>query len=161
MPDKTANRDARDPSPTEIAEVVGFMPLIAAFFARVRAEMPDAHSRSFSDHGLTNRHAAICVQLVGAEGLSVGELAARMGLALSTTSELVGELDRAGWVSRSPDPANRRRTLVSLLPDRRAHMEEFVARRAEPLLRALDRLTPQQRKGFSAGLRAWASELEA
>lgn len=121
--------------------------------------MPEEHSWLFAEHGLTNRHASMCVQLVAAAGLSVGELAARMGMA--TASELVGDLDRAGWVCRGLGPANRCRTLVSLLPDRRAHMEEFVSRRAVPLLRALDRLTPGRREGFAAGPRVRASELEA
>lgn len=161
MPDNATERDPRDPKPDEIADVVGFMPLIAAFFAKVRAETPDEHSHSFADHGLTNRHAAVCVQLVAADGLNVTELANRMGLALSTVSELVGDLDRAEWVERQPDPANRRRTLVSLRPERREHMESVVTRRAEPLLKALDELTPRQREGFAAGLRAWARQLEA
>nr|WP_083905558.1 MarR family winged helix-turn-helix transcriptional regulator [Nocardia transvalensis] len=121
--------------------------------------MPAEHHESFIGHGLTSRHGAVCVQLIPDDSLTVSELAARMGLALSTVSELVGDLDRAGWVTRRPDPANRRRTLVSLRPDKREHMETFVARRADPLLTALTTLTPEQREGFAAGLRAWAHEI--
>ncbi|WP_280264466.1 MarR family winged helix-turn-helix transcriptional regulator [Nocardia wallacei] len=155
MPDKTSA--PRVPSRTEITEIIGFLPLIAAFFAKAHADMPAEYEEAFA--GLTNRHGAVCVQLVPEESLSVGELAARMGLALSTVSELVGDLDRAEWVSRTPDPSNRRRTLVRLRPEKRHHMETFVARRAEPLLDALTTLTPTERDGFAAGLRAWAHEI--
>ncbi|RDI49020.1 MarR family winged helix-turn-helix transcriptional regulator [Nocardia mexicana] len=157
MPDKSSA--PRVPSRTEITEIVGFLPLIAAFFDKARADMPADHEETFVGRGLTSRHGAVCVQLVPDQSLSVGELAARMGLALSTVSELVGDLDRAEWVSRTPDPANRRRTLVRLRPEKRDHMETFVARRAEPLLNALATLTPTQRDGFAAGLRAWAHEI--
>ncbi|WP_378732564.1 MarR family winged helix-turn-helix transcriptional regulator [Nocardia brasiliensis] len=157
MPDKPSA--PRLPTRAEITEIIGFMPLIANFFDKARADMPAEHSASFTEHNLTSRHGAVCVQLVPAESLSVGELASRMGLALSTVSELVGDLDRAGWVSRQPDPANRRRTLVALQPKWREHMETFVARRAEPLLAAMATLTPEQRAGFAAGLQAWAHEI--
>ena len=149
----------RVPTRDEITEIIGFLPLISAFFSRARADMPAAHEESFIGSGLTARHGAVCVQLVPEPALSVGEVAARMGLALSTVSELVGDLDRAGWIDRGPDPSNRRRTLVSLRPERREHMEIFVARRAEPLLSAMSTLTPTERDGFAAGLRAWAQEI--
>ncbi|WP_280437778.1 MarR family winged helix-turn-helix transcriptional regulator [Nocardia carnea] len=157
MPDKT--HTPRQPTAQEITELIGFLPLVANFFDKARTDMPAEYLESFTAHRLTPRHGAVCVQLVAEEAISVGELAGRMGLALSTVSELVGDLDRAEWVQRRPDPANRRRTLVSLLPTRRAHVEEFVARRAEPLLAAMSTLTAEQRAGFQAGLQAWAHEI--
>ncbi|QIS05235.1 MarR family transcriptional regulator [Nocardia brasiliensis] len=157
MPDKPSA--PRLPNRAEITEMIGYLPLIANFFDKARADMPAAYQDSFATHGLTARHGAVCVQLVPEQALSVSELAGRMGLALSTVSELVGDLDRAGWVSRQPDPANRRRTLVALLPQWREHMETFVARRAEPLLAAIATLTAEQRAGFAAGLQAWAHEI--
>ncbi|MCM6774622.1 MarR family transcriptional regulator [Nocardia sp. CDC159] len=167
MPDKPLPAESatdrpsapRVPSRAEITEVIGFMPLIATFFEKARADMPAEHNESFLAHRLTSRHGAVCVQLVAEDSSSVGELAGRMGLALSTVSELVSDLDRAGWVTRQPDPANRRRTLVALQPKWREHMETFLARRAEPLLAAMATLTAEQRAGFAAGLRAWAHEI--
>jgi hypothetical protein len=40
-------------------------------------------------------------------------------------------------------------------------VEQFIARRTTPLVRAMARLTVAQRNGFLAGLRAWADETEA
>lgn len=77
-----------------------------------------------------------------------------------TASELVGGLSRAGIVERAEDPANRRRILVSLAEDFRPPLETFVARRTEPLLRALDGLSPGERAGFLAGLTGWVREVQ-
>lgn len=107
----------------------------------------------------TARHGAVLPQLTVEPSLSVSALADRMGMSLTTASELLSDLSRAGLVERREDPANRRRTLVSLAPRHRAMVEGFVALRAAPLLRVLDDLTPSDRQGFVAGLTAWAREV--
>jgi len=135
------------------------VPLLAAYFQRARAEMPPALRRTFDTHGLTARHGSVLPQLIGGQRLSVTELAARLGVSLSTASELVGRLSAAGLLERAEDPANRRRTLVSLREEFRPPVETFVATRAAPLLRALDTLSAADRAGFLAGLAAWSREV--
>ncbi|MFI6789493.1 MarR family winged helix-turn-helix transcriptional regulator [Nonomuraea sp. NPDC050383] len=146
----------RLPRSEEVKEALGFVPLVEAYFRRAQAEMPDELREIFRRHGLTARHGAVIPQLTVEASLSVSELAARMGMSLTTASELVSDLGRAGLVERREDPANRRRTLVSLAPRHRAMVERFVALRAAPLLQVLDNLSPADRQGFVAGLRAWA-----
>jgi hypothetical protein len=46
--------------------------------------------------------------------LTVGALAARLGLTLPTTSGIVADVEKAGFVLRTPDPTDRRRTIVWL-----------------------------------------------
>jgi DNA-binding MarR family transcriptional regulator len=70
---------------------------------------------------------------------------------LSTVSELVSDLNRAGLVERREQPNNRRRTLVSLAERHQQAVEGFVATRAAPLLRVLDGLSPRDREGSSPG----------
>jgi DNA-binding MarR family transcriptional regulator len=152
--------DRPKPTAREL-EVLGQIPLLAAFFKRARAEMPPEYRETFFEHGLTARHGAVLTQLVPGPALSVGELAKRLGVSLSTASELVSELDRAGLALRREDPANRRRTLVSLAPDYRPAFEGFVALRSAALLRALHSLPPRDQTGFAAGLAAWAREVLA
>ncbi|MCP2351632.1 DNA-binding MarR family transcriptional regulator [Nonomuraea roseoviolacea subsp. carminata] len=149
----------RLPRPEEVKEALGFVPLVEAYFRRAQAEMPDELREIFRSHRLTARHGAIIPQLTTAPSLSVSELADRMGVSLTTASELVSDLSRAGLVERREDPDNRRRTLVSLAAHHRAMVERFVALRAAPLLRVLDNLSPQERQGLVAGLTAWAHEV--
>ncbi|MCP2343196.1 MarR family winged helix-turn-helix transcriptional regulator [Actinomadura rupiterrae] len=152
--------EPRLPEADVVREVLGFVPLVEAYFRRGPAEMPAELAEIFRKHRLTARHGAVLPQLAASGTLGVSELAARMGVTLSTVSELVGTLSRAGLVEREEDPANRRRTLVSLADAHRAAVEGFVAVRAAPILRVLDTLAPRDREGFVAGLMAWAHEVQ-
>jgi DNA-binding MarR family transcriptional regulator len=158
--DKSPSATTRVPQPEEIEEVVGFVPLLAAYFQRVRIDMPTELQETFGGHRLTARHGAVLAQLVAQQLISVTDLARRLGVSLSTASELVGDLSRAGVVERQEDPANRRRTLVALAEQHRPAFEAFIAARAAPLLRVMESLSPRDRKGFSAGLAAWAREVQ-
>ena len=159
--DENPSATPRVPQPEEIKEFLGFVPLLAAYFQRVRIDMPAELQETFGGHRLTARHGAVLAQLVAQQLISVTDLARRLGLSLSTASELVGDLSRAGLVDRQEDPANRRRTLVSLTEQHRPAFEAFVAARAAPLLRVLENLSPRDREGFSAGLAAWAREVQS
>jgi DNA-binding MarR family transcriptional regulator len=64
---------------------------------------------------LSPRHVAALEQIRGGP-LTVGELASRLGLTLPTVSGVLADLDRAGLVERRPDPADRRRTIVQIIP---------------------------------------------
>src|SRR5271163_4220666 len=64
------------------------------------------------------RHMPALRAVAAAGPLSVSELARRLGLGLSTTSAIVGQLSRAGLLDRAEDDADRRRTIVRLNVDR-------------------------------------------
>jgi len=49
---------------------------------------------------------------VGIDGVRLTELAARSLLSLATTSELVSDLQRLGYLERRPDPVDRRAKLI-------------------------------------------------
>ncbi|MCC3768936.1 MarR family winged helix-turn-helix transcriptional regulator [Streptomyces sp. UNOC14_S4] len=151
----------RKPTPDEF-RVVGLVPLLEPYFRGpvVHGLMPEPLRDVMESNGLTARHGAVLPQLLAGEPLTVSEIARRLHVSLPTASELVGALSRAGVVERTEDPANRRRTLVSLADTYRPHLEAFVARRGEHLLRALDTLSPAERAGFVAGLTAWVREVQ-
>ena len=144
----------------ERLEVQALVPLLANHFKRAHADMPPQLRADFDSAGLGNRHGAVLARLLYTGTVPVGELARQLGLGLTNASQLIADLDHAGYVERHTDPADRRRTLVSLRAARRGDVEQFVARRTAPLARALEQLTVSQRRGFLAGLRAWAGEIE-
>ncbi|MFE7114444.1 MarR family winged helix-turn-helix transcriptional regulator [Streptomyces sp. NPDC057654] len=156
-----AARATRPPTPAEL-QLVGLVPLLEPFYrcAAVRDLMPERLREVMDAHGLTARHGAVLPQLLAGQPLTVSEIARRLHVSLPTASELVGGLSRAGVVERAEDPANRRRVLVSVAEEYRPHLEAFIARRGEPLLRALDGLSPEERAGFQAGLTAWVREVQ-
>lgn len=92
-------------------------------------------------------------QHVGADGTRITELAARAWLSKATVVHAVDELERLGYVTREPDPADRRAKLVK--PTARARAGEQAARQAIAEIRdAWSRLLgPGELADLEAGLR--------
>ena len=110
-------------------------------------ELRDAFEKS----ELGERHVAPLVALVIGGPASVSELAERIGQTPATTSLLVGELSRAGFVERREDDADRRRTIVSIDES----IEEGCAPRSGRRSRPWTELSPgcQPRSGTTS----WAA----
>ncbi|WP_205856416.1 MarR family winged helix-turn-helix transcriptional regulator [Phytoactinopolyspora endophytica] len=145
----------------EEAEALAAVPLIEAYFRRGNVQMPANLETLFTKHGLTARHGAVLAQLVASAVLAVSEVARLLSVSLSTASELISDLDRAGIVGRREDPDNRRRTLVAIAEPHIDDVRQLVAGRAEPLRAVLAELSPQDREGFAKGLRAWAEHVRS
>jgi DNA-binding MarR family transcriptional regulator len=117
-------------------------------------ELREAALRS----SLGPRHAPIMLAVAAAEPLSVSELSRRLGLGLSTTSALVGDLSRAGLLERREDDEDRRRTIVGLNDEHRAAILRWRLDSLAPLRATLERLEPAARAGFMAGWRVLHEE---
>lgn len=104
------------------------------------------------------RHVAALEQLRGGP-LTVGELAARLGLTLPTVSGVLADLDRAGFVERRPDPADRRRTIVRIPADQGTRIGEWLDGAAAPLARVLDKLEPSEQEAFLKAMDLLETEL--
>jgi DNA-binding MarR family transcriptional regulator len=106
------------------------------------------------------RHVAALEQLRDGP-LSVGVLASGLGLTLSTVSGVIAGLDRAGFVERSADRADRRRTIVEILPAARPAVERWLDGVAAPLARVLDKLAPDERTAFLKAMDMLEAEFQA
>jgi DNA-binding MarR family transcriptional regulator len=109
---------------------------------------------------LSPRHVAALEQLLGGP-VTVGELASRLGLTLSTVSGVLADLDRAGFIERHPDPADRRRTIVQVIPARAALIGEWLDGAARPLARVLDQLSPSEQQAFLKAMDLLETELHS
>jgi DNA-binding MarR family transcriptional regulator len=112
-------------------------------------ELRDAATRG----ALGPRHMPALLVVAAAGSLSVSELARRLGLELSTTSAIVGQLDRAGLLQRTEDDADRRRTIVRLHSDYDAVIGAWADQALAPLRSTLERLPPGARAHFMEGWR--------
>lgn len=80
---------------------------------------------------------AIAEDISHHQATSVGEIAARTGLAQSLVSRTVAKMHSAGLLITSTDPADRRRTLISITPEIRAGLFRSRSRRSiEPALQS-------------------------
>jgi DNA-binding MarR family transcriptional regulator len=107
---------------------------------------------------LSPRHVAALEQLLGGP-VTVGDLASRLGLTLPTVSGVLADLDRAGFIERRPDPADRRRTIVQVIPARAALIGEWLDGAAKPLARVLDKLSPSEQETFLKAMDLLEAEL--
>jgi DNA-binding MarR family transcriptional regulator len=107
---------------------------------------------------LSSRHVAALDQIRGGP-LTVGELASRLGLTLPTVSGVLADLDRAGLVERRADPADRRRTIVQVIPGQEALIGQWLDGAAQPLARVLDKLTPGEQAAFLKAMDLLETEL--
>jgi DNA-binding MarR family transcriptional regulator len=128
---------------------------------RVMRALRHRRPPGFGRGRLGPRHAGALTAIAAGEGMTVGDLAERLGVGLTAASQIAGELSSAGLVRRSEDPADRRRTLVHLEDDRRAELQAWLDARSRPLQDALDRLSDDERAAFLRGLRLLADELES
>jgi DNA-binding MarR family transcriptional regulator len=109
---------------------------------------------------LTPRHVAALQQL-RAGPLAVGELAVGLGLSMPTVSGVIADLDKAGYVARQRDPADRRRTFVAIAPDQEETIGAWLDGAAGPVARVLDKLDAEEQAAFVKAMDLLESELRS
>jgi DNA-binding MarR family transcriptional regulator len=96
-------------------------------------------------HGLHYGQQYVLEVLWAEDGLPVGELAARIGIAEPTVVRAVQRMEAAGVVRREADPSDRRRALI-FLTDRGRELEQVVIPALKEVEReGLARLSPKAR----------------
>ena len=100
-------------------------------------------------------------QHVGADGTRITELAERAWLTKATVVHAVDELERLGYVTRKPDPTDRRAKLVHATP--RAREAERAARETSAEIREVwaQRIGVERMDALEAGLRQLRASLWA
>jgi DNA-binding MarR family transcriptional regulator len=152
-------------SPSSTQEATDLLLLLSEVLSGLKKRRPGAGSNedklrdAFEKSELGQRHVAPLLALVLSGPSSVSELAERIGLTPATTSLLVGELSRAGFVERREDDADRRRTIVSIGPTVEEHVRPALEGTLAPLARGLDRMSLAQKAQLMDGLRILGEEL--
>jgi len=62
-------------------------------------------------------------------------------------------------IERQPDPADRRRTIVEIVPAQAALISEWLDGAAKPLARVLDQLSPTEQEAFVKAMNLLETEL--
>lgn len=107
------------------------------------------------DLALAPRHLSLLSYLLFDGPMTVNELAERLEVAPTTVSLMVAELSRKGVLERREDDRDRRRRIVSITGAKRPAISAWLARGASAWRRALEPLTPEQRRMFVDTLRAY------
>lgn len=108
---------------------------------------------------LAPRHLSLLSCLLFDGPMTVNELAARLGVAPTTVSLLVGELSRKGVLERREDEADRRRRIISITDERRPAIDGWLARGARAWRQALEPLSTEQQAMFVQTLRTYETAM--
>jgi len=111
------------------------------------------------NHGLGARHATALLSIALYGPMTITQLAKRHHVMLKTASLIAVELEGAGLIERREDPADRRRTIIAIAKGKERAVNDGLNKRAAPLQRTLDRLSPCQREGLITGLEVLVKEL--
>ncbi|MGO9961920.1 MAG: MarR family winged helix-turn-helix transcriptional regulator [Acidimicrobiales bacterium] len=151
--------EERDPAEAQCSVHEGLHKLVQLLPQITRGLRRRAAPADFNDSVLGRRHSALVALLRENGPRTAGSLADECGITLATVSGLVAELERAGFVQRTTDPADRRRTIVSLLAGRDDAINQWLGGVTAPILRALDKLSPEERAAFVKALEVLEAEL--
>ncbi|GAA1653415.1 MarR family transcriptional regulator [Actinoplanes couchii] len=100
------------------------------------------------DLDLAPRHLTLLSLLLLDGPLTVNELAARLGVAPTTVSLLIGDLTRKGVLARRADEADRRRRIVDISDTSRPAISAWLSPGARAWRHALAPLTAEQQRMF-------------
>jgi MarR family transcriptional regulator, organic hydroperoxide resistance regulator len=92
---------------------------------------------------------------------AMGDLAARLGVAMSTATQVADRLEQRGWVQRVDDPEDRRVVRLALTPQGRTVVEERRQHRRAKLREALAKMAEEKREALIDGLRALCEAVHA
>lgn len=104
---------------------------------------------------LAPRHLSLLSCLLLDGPMTVNQLAARLRVAPTTASLLIGDLSRKGVLERREDEADRRRRIVAIAPAQESAITAWLAPGATAWRTALAPLTPEQRRLFVDTLLAY------
>ncbi|WP_330338992.1 MarR family winged helix-turn-helix transcriptional regulator [Streptomyces sp. NBC_00557] len=80
----------------------------------------------------------------GDDLLTAGDLAARAHVTTGAVTGILNRLERAGYVTRRPDPADRRRVRVAAVPDAVTRVEAVYAGHYKRLTALFSDYTPEE-----------------
>ena len=148
---------SRDDEMTTAQAVRSMLLLMPRLVGRAkRLPIPDA----LRGLDLAPRHLALLAYLQYEGPLTVNELAARLEVAPTTVSLMVGDLSRCAILTRQEDEADRRRRIVAIASDYAAPITQWLSGSAAAWTEVLAALTPAERATIVATMRAYEAALD-
>jgi len=127
-------------TPNDPIDRAALLDRLMADFDGFMQRMAASHAPEFSEVGLTMSQAKV-LYLVQAAPTGLTELAGRLGVSVSTASELVDRLVEAGLVDRRDDPSDRRHVLLSLTASGSAGLDRMRELNAHQMRLMLERVS--------------------
>ena len=120
--------------------------LIGTTIHRVAQLIQQRVDDEIRDSGLTRLSWMAAAHVADADGLTIGDLAARLEVGNATASQLVDRMVRGGWVERSPSPGDRRSQIVTVTAKSRSTIRDLEPRQLLLEDEILRDLSPEERR---------------
>jgi DNA-binding MarR family transcriptional regulator len=115
-------------------------------FWAVARRMRRGSSETLAPFDLSPSHIRALRAMLRHDDLRLSQLAQHLQIAARSTTEVVDALEQRGLAQRSPDPDDRRATLVSATDEGRATMSAVRRARMAEADELFDRLSPADRR---------------
>jgi DNA-binding MarR family transcriptional regulator len=102
------------------------------------------HARTLDEEKTTLMQTKALLHLIDHPQPTVSMLAKKRGVSLQAVSTLVQGLVERGWVTRVPDPEDRRQSLLEVTAEGRARAQFARDQMVAHLVNSLDGLTPEE-----------------
>nr|CAD6408045.1 MarR family transcriptional regulator [Rhizobium sp. Q54] len=132
---------------------------IANAVTQAARSMRTALSRSLAESGLYAGQDGVVLALAEEDGLTAGELAARLGVKAPTMTRTVGRMEAQGFLQRREDGTDGRLTKVFLTESGHASVEQISRSVAECSRRALSDFSDKEVRQLLRLLRAMDDNL--
>jgi DNA-binding MarR family transcriptional regulator len=127
---------------------------VADQFGRTGKRLGVAFDDELGVHGVSTNRARVLIEVAQTGPVRLTVVAAAVGIAQGTASELAEALVREGLLSRRPDPSDRRAVLLEATKQGREHAERWGAAYASAAEALFGLLDDEQRVTFLALLQA-------
>ncbi|GAA2384524.1 MarR family transcriptional regulator [Dactylosporangium salmoneum] len=134
---------------------------VIRLLTRVHKLLRAAADEAMSEHGVRIGQNLVLEVLWDGDGLSPGELAARLQVATPTVVNTATRMEKDGLVERRPDPADRRVVRLYLTEKGRAAQEPIARARRRLAEHALATLDEGERAALAASLQKIVDRMQA
>lgn len=143
-------RPAESIQPAEPADAYALTEVVA----RLRRVLRSSIRADYPWESLPMAQVELLQSLAESSPARVGDLAARLRLAPSTVSGLIGQMMNAGLVERGVDPADRRAAVVELSALGRDQLTDWHGAHRRRIAAALGELEPEDRAAIDTAVPA-------
>lgn len=102
--------------------------------------------------GLRTPQLRALLRIAREEGLTMGDLARRIGVSFAAATQVVEQLVELDLVTRERSSADRRVVRLKLTEHAHAQIDEALARRAAQVREVCDQLSPEEARAFARGM---------
>lgn len=124
--------------------VTDFIPILEKRMRHISGAIKQSGRKILKNYPITSPQFIALQWIIEENNLTIGELSNKIGLAFSTTTDLVDRLEKSGLVQRTRDESDRRVVRIVPLEKGKAIIHEVIEKRQKYLGEVMESFTTEQ-----------------